>query len=406
MNILCITSYYKPAYIYGGPSRSVPALCEAMAEIGANITVFTTNANGPGKKLDVRSNQPIMVDGVEVHYFPISTITDKFLHFYFYSPALAHACRTSIMQFDAVYIVGNWTYPVHAGAMAAHHNNIPYVISPRGSLMTWSMNEKRLKKRVYLEIIEKRIINNAATIHVTGALEEQQLHNWKFRAPASIIPNGIDLQPYKNLPERGKLRKLLGIPSTAMLSLFVGRLHKMKRPELAVRAFAIASQNQPDAHFLLVGSDQDGSGKQAQELAFQLGVADRVHFAGQLIGADLTQAYVDSDLLVLLSYRENFGMVVIEAMATGLPVIISKDVGLAEDVEIARAGYVVNAVPEEAGSAWLRLLSDRDLLKEMGKNAKALVWERFESGKVATNMLELCKSIVDKRKSLIAKGSS
>lgn len=103
--------------------------------------------------------------------------------------------------------------------------------------MTWSMSQKPIKKRAYLELIERRLVNRAAAIHCTSSLEQQQLGPWGFRPPSIIIPNGLDLTPFASLPERGELRRVLGVPQEGTLSLFVGRLHKMKRLERTIQAF-------------------------------------------------------------------------------------------------------------------------------------------------------------------------
>ena len=395
MDILCVTPYYKPAYIYGGPARSVPSLCEAMAKCGVRVTVFTTNANGPGKVLDIPTSEPLNVGGVIVRYFPVSWPLARIMPFF--SPSLKRACDSCVTQHDVVYILGNWTHSVYAGAVSAQAKNIPYVLSPRGSLMNWSMQEKAFKKRIYFALLERRIINQAAAIHVTSSLEECQMRHWRFATPVITVPNGMDLAPFAELPLRGKFRQSLSIPPTDTLSLFVGRLHKEKRLDLIISAFAVLVQQFPNAHLLIVGPDQDGSGKTAQEQVRFLGLADRVHFSGQLTGADLVRAYVDADMLVLLSHRENFGMVAVEAMAAGLPVLLAKEVGLAEEVEQAHAGLVVDAEVHKIEVAWNGLLSDRILRKEMGQRGRKLVQERFASNVVATRMLAIFASVSNKQ---------
>jgi glycosyltransferase involved in cell wall biosynthesis len=391
MDVLFITPYYKPAYIYGGPARSVPSLCEAMVKHGARVTVFTTNANGPGDVLDVSTSQPLAVGGVEVYYFPVSWPLARILPFY--SPALGQACNARVAQFDVVYIAGIWTYSVFVGANSSLRERVPYVISPRGSLMNWSMGEKALKKRLYLALLERRIINKAAAIHVTSSLEKHQLQKRRFEPPVATIPNGIDMGPFAELPQRGRFRHSPNIPPIGTLSLFVGRLHKEKRLDLILNAFATLVQQSSEAHLLIVGSDQDGSGKKAQEQVRQLGLSSRVLFAGQLTGTDLIQAYIDADILVLLSHRESFGMVVVEAMAVGLPVLLAREVGLAEEVEQANAGLVVNAKPNEIGMAWSKLLSNQILREAMGKRGMAFVREQFAADVVAAKMLELFSSV-------------
>ena len=394
MRILCVAGYYRPAFVYGGPVRSISTLCEGLAKAGAQVTVFTTNANGPGRCLDVTTTRPVNISGVQVHYFPVLWPIARVMPFY--SPALGRACDNDVSRFDIVYLPGSWTFSMFAGARTALRTRIPYVVSPRGSFMHWSMSQKTIKKYLYLTLIERRLVNGAAAIHTTSSLERKQQETWRFGPRIVTIPNGIDLSSFAELPLRGRVRRSLDIPLTGTLSLFVGRLHKEKRIDLIISAFATFAQQVPDAHLLIVGPDQDGSGKAAQQQAKRLELSDRVHFVGLWTAEQVRQAYVDADVLVLLSHRESFGMVVVEAMAAGLPVVVSEEVGLAGEVEQAKAGCVLSAKPDEAGSAWRELLSNPDLRKAMGERGRTLVREHFASDVVASKMLQLFASVVER----------
>jgi len=157
--------------------------------------------------------------------------------------------------------------------------------------MNWSMQQKAAKKKVYLALVERRLINQAAAIHLTSELEARQIRKMGFTPRMVTIPNGIDLGPYRVLPERGRLRGTLGLRPDDRLSLFVGRLHKEKRPSLLIEAFAEVAGSDAQAHFLVVGPDQDGSGEQMRAAAQQAGIPQRVHFTGLLEKDDLLQAY-------------------------------------------------------------------------------------------------------------------
>jgi glycosyltransferase involved in cell wall biosynthesis len=390
MHIGVVVPYYKPASVYGGPVRSVSALCEGLTKAGARVTVLTTNANGAGF-LTVPTGQAVEVDGVPVSYYERRGA--GLAASYYYSPGLRRACREKIREMDAVYICATWTYGMLAGAGAAGAAGVPFVVSPRGSFMTWSMSQKRLKKRAYLALVERRLVNGAAAIHCTSSLEEQQLRPWGFRPPVTVIPNGLDLTPFERLPARGALRLALGVPPEGTLSLFVGRLHRMKRLDLMIAAFAGVARERPTAHLLIVGPEGDGSGKRAQEQVAGLGLSDRVHFAGLLEGTALMQAYADADVQVLLSHRENFAMVVAEAMAAGLPVLVTEEVGLAAEVVQAGAGYRVAAEPAGAGPGWSGLLGDPELRRSMGERGRELVGRHFASEAVSARMLEFLRQI-------------
>lgn len=392
MRILCVTGYYKPAHVYGGPVRSVAALCESLTRMGAMVTVMTTNADGPGRCLAVPTGHEVTVDGVQVVYHPVMWPLARWLPFY--SPALRQGCRTHVAGYDVVYLPATWTYAMWAGANAARRAGVPYIVSPRGSFMHWSMTQKSLKKRLYLALIERRLTNHAAAIHLTSDMERAQQQRWAFKPPVAVIPNGLDVRRFQTLPPRGAFRQRLGIPTDAPAALFVGRLHQEKRIDLLIEAFTLIARDVANSHLLLIGPDQDGSGERAKTQAHRAGLADRIHFTGLLTGADLMQAYADADLLLLLSHRENFGMVVVEAMAAGLPVLLSEDVGLAAEVKTAKAGFVVPAQADRVAEAWRRLLVDPSLRHRMGAAGQQLAKKQFAADVVATRMLEFFTSII------------
>ncbi len=390
MHIGVVFPYYKPATVYGGPVRSVSALCEGLMRMGVQVTVLTTNANG-AEALAVPVGQPVNVDGVPVYYYP--RLGSRLAPAYYYSPGLKQACREHIRKFDVVYICATWTYAMLAGATAALAAGVPFVVSPRGSFMTWSMRQKPLKKRVYLALLERRLMNRATAIHCTSNMEQVQLTPRGFRPPVFVIPNGLDITPFGQLPEKGRLRRSLGVPPDGTLSLFVGRLHKEKRLDLMIEAFASLAQRLPNAHLLIVGPEGDGSGKKAQRQVEGLGLSHRVHFAGLLTGMALMQGYADADLQILLSHRESFAMVVAEAMAAGLPVLVTEQVGLAEEVAKAGAGYRVAAEREGIAKSWLSLLADSELRRSMGQKGRDLVERHFATEVVTRQMVEFLRQI-------------
>lgn len=220
-------------------------------------------------------------------------------------------------------------------------------------------------------------------------LESEQLRRWGFRSRVAIIPNAIEAATFQEMPERGALRAKLAIPASATVSLYVGRLHKMKRIDLLVEGFARVARDTGNAHLVVVGPDEDGTGLSAQARVAELGLSAQVHFLGLLTGHDLLQAYRDADLLTLLSHRENFGMAAVEAMAAGLPVLLTQEVGLAEEIARARAGYAVQAQPDQVAEMWVRMLNAPELRHEMGLSGKAIVRQKFELSMVASQMLKL-----------------
>jgi glycosyltransferase involved in cell wall biosynthesis len=381
MKILFITSYYKPAYIYGGPARSIPALCEGLSLIGAGVTVFTTNANGSGA-LNVPVSKPVYADGVQVWYFPRERSRWALE---FYSAELARACEQEIRGFDAVYICATWTYPMLAASKAARQSGIPYVVSPRGSFMARAMSQKWLKKRVYLSLCERKRIDAAVGIHCTSALEAEQTRRFAFKPPIFTVPNPVDLPLPTPSRDRSRIRAELGVPENGTLSICVGRKHVEKRLDLAVEAFARLALDLPSARLALVGPDQGAEGE-LRQLAQRLNVRDKVIFIGLTQGDRVQEIYAAADVLLMLSWRESFGMAAAEALAAGVPVLLSEDVGLAEELGSAGVGRVARPLFTEIHHVWREMLAD-PRLREMGIRGRSFAAEHFSSRAVAGKML-------------------
>ena len=130
MKILIVTASYKPAYVYGGPIRSLAALAEGLVKEDVAVTVLTTNANG-STRLEVPLRQPVFVDGVEVYYYPLAPIS---LGSFNYSPQLAQACKEKVKETDLVVLQSLWSHAAGPTVSACKRHNVPYVIPLRGSL--------------------------------------------------------------------------------------------------------------------------------------------------------------------------------------------------------------------------------------------------------------------------------
>jgi len=151
MRVLYVSSVYKPAYAYGGPARSVPSLCEGLAEAGAGIEVFTTDANR-GERLSVPLARAVAVDGVPVTYFRLSANVTFILR-----PS-CKLSRHQIRKFDVVEIDALFSSMLERSPPFAARWGIPYLIPPRGQLLHGALLEKRWKKRLYLKLAGLRTL--------------------------------------------------------------------------------------------------------------------------------------------------------------------------------------------------------------------------------------------------------
>jgi glycosyltransferase involved in cell wall biosynthesis len=341
-------------------------LASALAARGHRVDVFTTNVDGDGTS-DVPIATRVDLDGVGVHYFrsPVRRI--------YWSPELRNALRRSVGEYDVAHLHSVFLYPTAATAREAQRADVPYVISPRGMLVPELIDAKsRWMKKLWLRLIERRNFAGAAAIHFTTAREREDAQRTKMLIAASfVVPNGIDVPPLAPATPRDE---------NTILSL--GRINWKKGIDRLIAALPYID----GARLVIAGNDEENLTPRLRELGQRLGVAERIEFTGPVSGIAKEQLLARATLFALTSMSENFGNVILEAMAAGSPVVVTAEVGLAEDVRRARAGVVVPSQPREIASAINTLLADADVRRAMGERGRRAVEERFTWPRVAAEM--------------------
>lgn len=251
-----------------------------------------------------------------------------------------------------------------------------------------------LKKKLYLSLISKRDLEKALVVHFTTEAEKLDYLNagLSFNKEV-IIPNGIDIEDLNTKTKKNHFRKKFGISSKKKMVLFMGRLNWIKGFGILIPAFAEIIKKEPDAVLIIVGGDENGYGETVKKMVKENGLLSNVIFTGMLEGEDKAAAYSESDVFVLPSYSENFGMALAEAMLFGLPVITTKYVGIAPDILKSKAGIIIDKDVEELAGAILNLLENAALRAKMGKNGKELVKKEFSASVVADKFLKLYNDI-------------
>ncbi len=387
MRILYVVSYYRPAHVYGGPVKSISSMCEALAALGTRVSVLTTDANG-AHRLNVPLGQRVRVEGVDVFYYPVVSFPPRG---FFYSPGLARACTLEMARFDLAILETLWTHAMGPAATACARAGMPYIVPLRGQLLPWALRHRGWKKQLYLLFGGRAYLNCATALQCSDRSEVEALAHLNLRPPAFIMPNGIEAARFAALPQRGSLRRRLGLPDTAPVLLFLGRLHRVKQPEVALDA--LAGLGRPEIHLVYAGPDEENLEVGLRMRAERLGCLRQVHFVGLLQGAEVLQALADADLLVMPSAMESFGMSAVEAMAAGVPVLVSDSVPMGRWAESAGAGKIVPGTAEAFSEAIGELLAEPEQLKTMGERGHQLAIREFDISAVARRMLEQCQAI-------------
>lgn len=366
MRLLHVVPTYLPAVRYGGTIHSVHGLCSALARAGHEVSVMTTNVDGPGES-DVPLDRPVPLDGVSVRYFP-----SRLMRRLYVSTPMARALPDAVRRADVVHLHSVFLWPTLAAARAAREAGVPYVLSPRGMLVRELIGRRSAwVKRAWIALFERQTIEQAAAVHCTSELEREELLALGLAPRATfVVPNGV------NLPS-GRVA-----PSSDDTVLYLGRINWKKGLERLIEAM----RHVPRARLVIAGNDEEGLTPRLRELAEAAGVAGRVGFTGYVEGATKDKLLDEAAVLVLPSVSENFGNVALEAMARGRPVVLTRDVGLAEAVRAAGAGLVCDGAPESLASAIRALIEDPARRAAAGAAALALARERYGWDRIAAEM--------------------
>lgn len=392
MHIVHVTPYYSPAYAFGGVARAVEGMATAQAAQGHQVTVLTTDAldhrtryGGPaeqelaGVRILRRANLSIRLRG----QFNLSTPRSM------KRSAAAILATADIAHMHEFRTVENLLVTPVAQALG-----MPIALSAHGTL-SLSTGRGRLKAvwdRLLSPAVAQRIDHVFALTNAELADVQQIWARFGQCRPAttfSVIPNGVHLEEFSNLPPGQDFRRRYGL-GDAPTVLFLGRLQARKGVDVLLRAFQRAQIEH--ARLVIAGPDE-GMLSQAWALS---GGDPRIVFTGYLGGDERLEALAASDVFALPARGEGLSMALLEALAAGLPALISPGCNLPE-VESAGAGFVVEAAVEAVADKLRVLLADASLRARMGFAGRQLVAQRYTWDKVARQMELAYQNIAARR---------
>lgn len=365
MHVLHVISGIDPRT--GGTTTALAGLAEAQLNAGLRVSVAATHVE------DFESSVADHLRKVGVNVTLIGPTRTALR----YHREIAPVLKRLIADADIVHIHALWEEIQHRAAVLARRLGVPYVISPHGMLDPWSLGQSRIKKRLYMAMRLRRDLNHAAALSFTTETERQLTEPLNLRPPGVVETLGLNLEEFETLPEPGTFRKRYPALGDRPILLFLSRIHHKKGLDLLVPAFAQVHDR--DAMLVIAGPDSD-DGYQAtvQDMVDKHDLADRVIFTGMLFGVERIEAMADADLFVLPSYQENFGIVVIEALAAGTPVTISDQVNLHHDVTEGDVGEVIRPNVDAVADAMNRWLGDANRRADVSERARPFVWARYD----------------------------
>lgn len=370
----------------GGPSVMVRTMARALSHAGLEVHVATTDDNGPDR-LPVPLGVPQHEDGATFWYFPRQT------RFYIFSWPLTRWLAQHVREFDLVHIHALFSYAALPAAVLARRAGVPYIVRPLGTLNRWGFENRRpWLKKLSFRLIESRILRRAAAIHFTSGQERCEAAELVADGRTEIIPNPLDASPH-SWP-LGAFRARFPHLEGQRIILFLSRLDEKKGLDLLLAAFARVHQQCPDTVLVLAGSGHPDFVAALQDRSAAMGISSSVLWAGFLSGEQKWAALADADIFVLPSYSENFGNAVVEAMAAGLPVVVSDQVGIHSEIAEAGAGAVVPCNVDRLAQQLLEFLADPKLRSAVGQNGRRLSSRRYSPDSVGAQMLHLYNELI------------
>jgi len=296
-----------------------------------------------------------------------------------FAPDLGRALATEISSFDIVHVHSVYVYTSVLAARLARSRRIPYIVRPHGSFMPHLRRRSRLAKSVFHRFVGRPIWDAASAIHYTSERERDEAADIRIEAPAMVIPLGVDISQFAELPARGSFRAAFPSVGTGPLIVYLGRLAPRKGIDLLIRAFAEIAPATPESHLVVAGPDEFGYENVLKQELERLGLRGRVSMPGLVTGQTKASLLADADIWVLPSLGENFGIAVVEALAAGCPVLISSKVDVLQELGDRRAVEVCEPEVASIRTALDQLLRDGERRAEMSNRARRaaglLSWE-------------------------------
>lgn len=375
MRVLQIIHSIDPAG--GGVAEGVNQLGATLTSMGHQVEIASLDA----------SNAPFLASSpLVVHALGTGSKG------YGYSKKFVPWLRENHSKYDAIVVNGLWQFHSLGTRQALRKSNTPYVVYPHGMLDPWFKKEyplKHLKKWLYWPWAEYRVLRDAAAALFTCQEEKLMARKsfWLYSCNEVVVSLGT-ANPEGD-PER-EMREFFGKYPTLegkQLALFMGRIHPKKGCDLLIDAFAKVLRQHPDWHLVMAGPDQVGWQAELTQQAEALGIASRITWTGMLSGELKWGALRAAEIFVLPSHQENFGIAVAEALAIGVPTLISNKVNIWREVLADGAGLVAEDTIESTRGllqSYIDMPEEKKLaMRECARNS---FWRRFEIRKAAENL--------------------
>jgi len=337
----------------GGTMKAVMGLCREQSRNGHGVVLYTTY--WPRGTAAVSSVPPPSAGTFMIQAFPIKRgpLMSNLPH----SPELIQSLRSASRNFDLIITHSLWNPLATFSMRTLRRNRTPYSLMPHGMLDPVVFRRNRWKKLPWAFLWERSNVEKAAMVLFNTVAEEEKAKRCGWHLPETfILPHLVDLAEWKELPPRSTFASLFPQIRGSEIILFVGRINWVKNLDKLIEALILVRRNRPSAMLVCVGPDDDSYKGDLEQKTRSLGLSQYVLFTGMLDGQQLKAAYASSDVLALVSQKENFGLSVAEGLACGRPVVVSDGVDMASDWPSEGPVRRVHPKPDEIAKALIELL--------------------------------------------------
>ncbi len=364
-----------------GTTHIVGPLAEEQARLGADVSLYFVEQGGEA---------PVTPDAALVRSsgFPVSVALPAPNHAGISFP-FASALRHDIGTFDFVHIHAIWNFPTWSTMRAASRARVPFMVAPQGSLEPWALKQSAWAKSIYGNLLEKPLLKRAAGMQAVSSAEAKQIRDFGLEVPTFIVPNGVDAGLLTR--EAPPLAGRLGLGERKTL-LYLSRLHPKKGADILLKAFAQIPHEEPLTLIIAGGDAGSGFADTLKQLASDLGIGSRCIFLGEVRGEEKYETLLGADIFALPSHSEGLPVAAVEAMAAGLPVLVTPGCNMPE-VEDWNAGRILQPEVNDFAQGILETVRDAGRARQMGLNGRRLVKEKFTWKTIARETLDIYQTV-------------
>ena len=382
------------AAVRGGPSQAVIEMVRGLRSQDVDAEIVTTNDNGKDL-LDVPLYE--LTDRLEeyanvpIRFFPRFSPNINAVREFAFSGALTTWLWQHITEYDLVHVHAIFSYASTIAMAIARIKNVPYITRPLGQLCEWSLQQSKLRKQIYLNVIERSNLLCSKSLHFTAEQEKTEFNQLGLNIPNFILPHGVYI-PTPISDAKTQVREILHILDQRPIVLFMSRIHPKKGLEYLISALSKLKEY----NFVLViaGSGDPDYVNQIKDLLETHDICDRAHMIGFVKGETKNLYLQGADIFALTSHSENFGIAAIEALAAGTPVLITDGVAIAPMVKEQAIGYVTKLEVEAIASIIQEFFDHPDIAKQKGDRATLYIAEHYSWAKITRRLMTVYENLL------------